>query len=124
MEKDWDVYGRGEHSPGICTITIRRVGAGAGGLGLSARAVRELGSPSRVVLLFNPEKRMIGIRSMRPGEENIAYRMGISGKRSGFIAARKFAQYYDLTYLAGNRFAAYMDGDMLVAQLPPHAGTA
>lgn len=95
-------------------VTIQKRGT----LSLNAAAYAGLDSPEAVELLYDRDRQLIGMRKADSGTEH-AYMVRPLGRggNSWLISGRAFTTYYGIPTDTAHRWAAQMDGDMLVVDL-------
>ncbi len=90
-----------------------------GTVGLNAAAVKVLGQPTHLVLLFDSETLDFGVRTARP-EEPHRYKIqeDSRGRAGASVTANALWQYYDVAieqYVGS--YDAHLEGDALVIRL-------
>jgi hypothetical protein len=95
-------------------ITIQRRGT----LSINRPAYDVLGAPEAVELLYDPERRIVGLRAVDAMAEH-AYPVRGAGKSatSFLIAGTAFTKYYGITTDVSRRWPAEIDGGILVIDL-------
>ena len=107
VEFDRTQFKRGrQRNPAAVTLRAR------GDLVLNQAAMDALGNPPRVRLLFQPERRAIGIRAAAANDER-----AFPVSKSGLVKAEAFAEHYVISLASDLRYRAVVDGDMLVFDL-------
>lgn len=96
-------------------ITIQKRGA----ISLNISAYAALGSPGAVELLFDREKRIVGLRAVAPTCPHAYPVRSASGNGSGpfVVSALAFIRYFGLVSDTSLRWDAYLDSDVLCADL-------
>jgi len=96
------------------SVTIQKRGT----LSFNVPAYAALESPEAVELLFDREQRLVGIRKTEPDTDH-AYLVRPLGRggTNWLISGRAFTVYYGIPTDVARRWAAHLDGDMLVVDL-------
>lgn len=106
--------GRGTKSPSAGPrVTLQK----SGKLSLNDAAVRALGNPKALVLLYDTSTKAIGLR-VAPRQNSNAYSLGshgMSGTR--VISARAFAKHYGIDLSRTRSFDATLEDGVLVIEL-------
>jgi hypothetical protein len=105
-------------------VTVQRGGA----LGLNQAAVAALGDPEAVLLLFDREERMIGLRPVDRSEPNAYPVQRQPSGKGAVVTAKAFTQFYGISTEQARRYMAQFYGDVLGADLKqdtvgPEAGS-
>ena len=101
----------GGEAPGP-TVTVRSRGE----LRLNRAAVRALGEPAAVALLYAPDCRRLGLRPAARGRPN-AYAARPTRSGGAAVGARAFLRYLGRLGLPTRRYPARMVGGVLTAEL-------
>lgn len=82
------------------------------------RAAHELmGSPSKVHLLFNRNKRLIGFKEAKEGEPATYNVRKALNSSTYVVSAQAFTNHYDLKVTETRRYEAKKDGDIVAIDL-------
>lgn len=86
-----------------------------GDLSLSRAAIRELGDPEKVEVLYDLQEKLIGLRRANPGSDD-AY---LVSRGDGFtrVSPKALARLFGLDQLPPRRYKAQMVGDVLTIDL-------
>src|SRR5580692_2115199 len=92
-------------------ITIQK----RGNLSLNPPAYKALGSPEAVELMYDRERRLIGLRKTDP-ESEVAYLVRPMAKSAStwLISGTAFTAYYGIETDTARRWMCRLEGDMLV----------
>jgi hypothetical protein len=96
-------------------VTIQRRGA----ISLNAAAFAALGSPGGIELLYDVDKRIIGLRAADPRLPH-AHIVRASTKSAGgpfVISATAFLHYYDVDRSVAKRWVGFLEDDVLCIDL-------
>ncbi|HEV3282610.1 MAG TPA: hypothetical protein VG010_00265 [Solirubrobacteraceae bacterium] len=95
-------------------ITIQK----RGNLSLNPPAYKALGSPEAVELMYDRERRLIGLRKTDP-ESEVAYLVRPMAKSAStwLISGTAFTAYYGIETDTARRWMCRLEGDMLVLDL-------
>jgi hypothetical protein len=94
-------------------VTIQK----SGSLGLNRAAYQALGEPSLVVLMFNREEQLIGIRVADQDTEHAYPLRKQQQSESYLIAGRAFVGHYNIEHESARRYQAEIQGDILAVNL-------
>jgi len=114
----FDVFDRSSApSPSVPTLTIQRRGM----LSLNRGSYEALGKPAAVELLFNRERRAIGIRPADPATPR-AYAVRSQGAAGGssntyLVPGRSFTTHYGIDTTVARRYGVERRGEMLLVDL-------
>jgi len=86
---------------GFPAVTIMR----SGGLSFNDKANDEIGKPERVVLAYDNERQLIGIRAARDGDE-VTFPVRRASNDSWWVPARSFLKYFDIARDKTTKFRA------------------
>ncbi len=94
-------------------VTIQRKGP----ISLNKIAFHAMGEPSFVELLYDPDERIVGFRSLKERRPH-AYPVRVQGKGSTFlISGHAFVKLYGIPNEVSTRYVAEMFGDVLGVDL-------
>lgn len=114
MEYDFETYKRqNRRSLSGLMITF----APNGVIRFSSAALEALGNPQRVVLLYDKEHKIIGVRNPERTEERDSFQVHRMLLGALYISAKAFVTYYDLDYGRTRRLPAFMQAGILCAPL-------
>ena len=110
-KRRYDGRGRRERVP---WVGIQK----AGMLSLNAPAFEALGEPEAVVLLFDPEEKVVGFRAS-PATDPRAFPLRKYNRRSSayLVSGRTFLKHYGVDHSTARRYSARMVGDVLAVPL-------
>lgn len=96
-------------------LTVQKRGA----ISLNRSAFAALGFPDSIELLYDREQRVVGLRPVDPKADNAYAVRRASTSTSGpwVISAMAFTKYYDIDTTRTLRWPAYLDNDVLCADL-------
>ena len=88
----------------------------AGQLSLNAAACEALGEPEAVFLLFDSERRCIGLQSCPPDEPR-AFPIRRPSRHTCLVGGRSFLEHYRVDHSEARRYPARLIDDVLVVPL-------
>jgi hypothetical protein len=96
-------------------VTIQRRGA----ISLNRSSFAAIGSPDAVELLYDRDKRIVGLRPVPAQADNAYHVRPSSAAPSGplVISAMAFTKFYDIDTSITRRFDAYLDDGVLCVDL-------
>lgn len=96
-------------------VTIQKRGT----ISLNKAAYHALGKPGFVELLYDAEHAIMGLRTAQPQVTHAYPVRSSSGTDNGpfVISAMAFTHFYDIDMSASRRWPAYLEGDVLCADL-------
>ena len=113
----FEEFDRRAAPPAHPSVTIQKRGT----FGLNRAAHESLGSPTHVKLLFDPERRVIGIIAASAEDPN-AYRLQKQQRaRNYLLSGRAFANRYGIPLGQARRYRGEMHGDVLTVDLQQDA---
>lgn len=99
-------------------VTIQTKGV----FSLNQAAYDQLGTPEAVVLLMNPDTRVIAFRAAELKQKN-AYRVRqVPRGKSYMVAGKAFCDRYEIDMTQTRNYAAEMAEDLLMVDLKQHVG--
>jgi len=91
---------------------------GPSGLHLNKAAVDLLDRPAAVELLYDRERRIVGVRATADREDLSAFKLSITRDGGGAkVAAHSFTNHYGVDTTHARRWPAYLDGGVLCVDL-------
>lgn len=84
---------------------------------LNRNAHETLGSPTRVKLLYDTEAHKIGIRATQSDNPSTDFKVRVQNIYQVAIAATRFLRHFGIPIDPPRRYAAKIEGDMLVVDL-------
>jgi hypothetical protein len=94
-------------------VTIQRKGV----IAFSKAAYEALAQPEAVELLYDPERQLVGFRSVKPQAEH-AYPVRVNGKKtSHMVSGTLFTRHYGIPTDVARRWPAYMEAGLLCIDL-------
>lgn len=96
-------------------LTIQKRGT----ISLTTSAYAAMGSPCAVELLFDRELSVVGLRPVEPTCRHAYPVRSVSGNGAGpfVVSALAFLKYFGLSREISTRWDAYLDGDVLCADI-------
>lgn len=114
----FEVYSKSSAAAqGAAIISIQQRGV----ISLNRAAFAALGEPGAVELLYDRERRLMGLRSSNLKAQN-AQRVRTNSKGSTYlVSAASFMSHYDIPMTEAHRWIAQMEGDVVFIDLnqPP-----
>jgi hypothetical protein len=98
-------------------VTVQK----GGSLGLNQAALELLGAPDAVLLLFDPQERVIGLRPVARTEPNSYPVQKQPSGKGAVVAGRAFTQFYGIPADQARRYVAQLYGDVLGVDLNQQA---
>jgi hypothetical protein len=110
----FEVFEKRTTPPSRPFVTIQKRGL----ISISRGAHELIGAPESVQLLFDPHRRVMGLRAAEPWMDN-AYQVRGLKKSNGtrIVAGTAFTRYYDIDTERSRRWLAFLDGDVLCIDL-------
>lgn len=94
------------------TVTVQKGGT----FSFNDKAYELLGNPKAVILLFDPDERIIGFQAADPKRVN-AYPLHAQSETNFLINGLGFAQYWQIPIDQGRRYIATLMDDVLAVDL-------
>ncbi len=98
-------------------VTVQK----AGTLGLNHAAFEALGEPEAVLLLFDPEERIIGLRRVERSDPNSYPVQKQPSGKGAVVSGKAFAQFYGIATDQARRYPARFYDDVLGVDLNEEA---
>src|SRR5215217_7638175 len=102
MKTDWQECLRPEPDDGQAKLCVSL--NARGDIAINAAAWEKLGRPWFVVLLFDPERRMIGVKPAKPGTQNAFPVRHRRGSRARVVRARRLIKQFGIEITQTLRF--------------------
>ena len=113
IEFNWEEFSRKSAPIGAKPyVTLQRRGA----ISINRAAFDALGKPAAVKLLYDRNKRVMGLRPTEPGMEG-AYPVRTQASSNWLIAGTAFVAHWGIDTTVAKRYEAEMAGDVLVVDL-------
>lgn len=108
---------RSSEDPAIPRVSLQKIGNWS----LNEAALVALGRPTHVVLLFDPNERLVAFRGAEHGEEDNAYKVRFlnpqRGSREGrgvIVSGTAFCRHYGIPHEKLQSYQVSVDGGVLV----------